>query len=116
MVTVSSKVKALLIGEGLVSENDWSRACSGDGEPIETLLEEGGLNENALMEVMGRDAGIAPVDLRRVEFDAAVEWIGVQRGILAVVVARVAGARSANHIGSAPPDSAPLPARQQAAA
>ena len=72
MVTVSSKVKALLIGEGLVSENDWSRACSGDGEPIETLLEEGGLNENALMEVMGRAAGIAPVDLRRVEFDAAV--------------------------------------------
>ncbi|MBL6756806.1 MAG: Flp pilus assembly complex ATPase component TadA [Planctomycetes bacterium] len=72
MVTVSSKVKALLIGEGLVSENDWSRACSGDGEPIETLLEAGDLNENALMEVMGRAAGIAPVDLRRVELDAAV--------------------------------------------
>ncbi|MDB4538739.1 hypothetical protein N9226_01315 [bacterium] len=39
---MSSKVKALLIGEGLISENEWSRACAGDGEPIQTLLEGGG--------------------------------------------------------------------------
>ena len=72
MVSVSSKVKALLIGEGLVTENAWSLACTSDGEPIQTLLEGGELSENALMEVLGRAAGIPPVDLRRVEFDNAV--------------------------------------------
>ena len=72
MVTVSSKVKALLIGEGLISESEWSRASAGEGEPIETLLQDGDLNEQALMEVMGRAAGIPPVDLRRVELDTSV--------------------------------------------
>ena len=72
MVTVSSKVKALLIGEGLVSEQAWSSALNGDREPIEALIDAGELSETSLMEVLGRAAGIAPVDLRRVEFDNAV--------------------------------------------
>ena len=80
MVFVSSKVKALLLDEGLVSEDAWSSACSGTGEPIQTLLEGGDINETALMEVMGRAAGIPPVDLRRVEFDnAVVDSVAINR-------------------------------------
>lgn len=72
MVAISSKVKGLLVDEGLVTEEAWRKAISGDGDPIESLLNNGELSEPALMEMLGRAAGIAPVDLRRVEFDPAV--------------------------------------------
>ncbi len=72
MVAISSKVKGLLVDEGLVTEEAWRNAISGDGDPIESLLNNGELLEPALMEMLGRAAGIAPVDLRRVEFDSAV--------------------------------------------
>ncbi|MGK0480455.1 MAG: type IV pilus assembly protein PilB [Planctomycetota bacterium] len=72
MVAISSKVKGLLVDEGLVTEEAWRNAISGDGDPIESLLNNGELSEPALMEMLGRAAGIAPVDLRRVEFDPAV--------------------------------------------
>ncbi|MEM8711857.1 MAG: ATPase, T2SS/T4P/T4SS family, partial [Planctomycetota bacterium] len=71
MVAVSSKVKGLLVDEGLVSEEAWQEAVSGDGDPIEKLLAAQELSEAALMEMLGRAAGIAPVDLRRVEFDSS---------------------------------------------
>lgn len=69
MVAVSSKVRSLLLEEGLVSEEAWSQAKSADGDPIENLMNAGELHEPAFMEVLGRAAGIPPVDLRRVTFD-----------------------------------------------
>ena len=69
MVAVSSKVKGLLLEEGLVSEDAWAAAVGGEGDPIEALMNQGELHEPALMEVLGRAAGIPPVDLRRVQFD-----------------------------------------------
>ncbi len=71
MVAVSSKVKGLLLEEGLISEQAWAEAARGEGDPIETLLGNGELHEAAMMEVLGRAAGIPPVDLRRVIFDEA---------------------------------------------
>ncbi len=72
MVAISSKVRGLLVDEGLVSADAWASATAGDGDPIEGLLAAGELSEPALMEMLGRAAGIAPVDLRRVEFDPSV--------------------------------------------
>ena len=71
MVAVSAKVKGLLIEEGLISEQSWQDALAADGDPIEKLLFEGEILEAALMEILGRAAGIPPVDLRRVELDVA---------------------------------------------
>lgn len=71
MVAVSSKVKGLLLEEGLISEQAWAEAAGGEADPIETLLANGELHEAAMMEVLGRAAGIPPVDLRRVIFDEA---------------------------------------------
>ena len=71
MVAVTAKVKGLLIDEGLITEQSWRDALAADGDPIEALLIEAGLPEAALMEVLGRAAGIPPVDLRRVELDVA---------------------------------------------
>ncbi len=72
MVAISAKVKGLLVDEGLVSEGAWATAIAGQGDPIEGLLAAGELSEPALMEMLGRAAGIAPVDLKRVEFDSGV--------------------------------------------
>ncbi|MEM6672771.1 MAG: ATPase, T2SS/T4P/T4SS family [Planctomycetota bacterium] len=72
MVAISTKVRGLLLSEGLVSEEAWQKATSGDGDPVEQLLNAGDLSESALMEVLGRAAGIPPVDLRRIELDAAI--------------------------------------------
>lgn len=72
MVAISSKVRGLLVDEGLVTEEAWNKAVAAKGDPIEALLNGGELSEPALMEMLGRAAGIAPVDLRRVEFDSSV--------------------------------------------
>ncbi len=72
MVAISSKVRALLVEEGLVSEAAFQEAAKGEGDPIEALMNSGELAEAALMEMMGRAAGMPPVDLRRLEFDPAV--------------------------------------------
>ncbi|MEL6715191.1 MAG: hypothetical protein AAFP86_15525, partial [Planctomycetota bacterium] len=62
-------MKGLLLEEGLVSEDAWAAAVGGEGDPIEALMNQGELHEPALMEVLGRAAGIPPVDLRRIQFD-----------------------------------------------
>ncbi|MEM1453190.1 MAG: ATPase, T2SS/T4P/T4SS family [Planctomycetota bacterium] len=72
MVSISTKVRGLLLEEGLVTEEAWAQAVSGDGDPVEALLNGDELSEPALMEVMGRAAGIPPVDLKRVELDPAI--------------------------------------------
>lgn len=72
MVAVSAKVKGLLLEEGLITEEAWLEAAGGEGDPIENLMNAGELHEPALMEVLGRAAGMPPVDLRRVEFDESI--------------------------------------------
>ena len=71
-MAISTKVKAILLDEGLVTDEAWTQAAAGDSDPVEALLSSGDLLEPALMEVLGRAAGIPPVDLRRIEFDTAV--------------------------------------------
>ena len=74
MARVSGKIRRLLVDAGLVTEADWNSARDRGGNVIETLLSSGTLNENALLEAVGRAAGVAPVDLQRVTPDpAAVE-------------------------------------------
>ncbi|HPF13487.1 MAG: Flp pilus assembly complex ATPase component TadA [Planctomycetes bacterium] len=70
MVGVSTKIKRLLLNEGLVSAQEWQTAIDKGGDVIEVLLNDGVLEENALMEVFGRSAGIPPIDLRRVTPDS----------------------------------------------
>ena len=60
MVRVSGKIKRLLVDAGLVSEEAWSSARDKGGNVIETLLSSGALEENALLEAVGRAASVAP--------------------------------------------------------
>ncbi len=70
MVGVSTKIKRLLLNEGLVSAEEWHAAVEKGGDVIEGLMSEGILDEESLMEVFGRSAGIPPIDLARVTSDA----------------------------------------------
>ncbi|MCP5022712.1 MAG: Flp pilus assembly complex ATPase component [bacterium] len=63
MVGVSTKVKRLLFNEGLVSEEEWAAALAKGGDLIGVLMEDGILEEDSLMEVFGRSAGVPPVNL-----------------------------------------------------
>jgi len=69
MVGVSAKVKRLLLNEGLVSEEEWSTAIAKGGDLIGVLMEDGILEEDSLMEVFGRSAGVPPVNLQDVTPD-----------------------------------------------
>ena len=69
MVKRSSKIKSLLIKEGLVTVEAWNDATGGADGVIETLLSRGALEEGCLMDTVGRAAGIAPVDLARLTPD-----------------------------------------------
>jgi type IV pilus assembly protein PilB len=71
MVRVSSKIKRLLIDEGLVTSDQWADARTQGPNVIETLLQRGHVEEWALMDVIGRSAGVPPVDLSRAEPHAA---------------------------------------------
>jgi len=76
MARVSTKIKRLLVAEGLIAPESWDAATKGDQDPVQTLLASGELREESLLEVMGAAAGIAPVDLRRVRPDSsAVESV-----------------------------------------
>ncbi|MBL4770124.1 MAG: Flp pilus assembly complex ATPase component TadA [Planctomycetes bacterium] len=66
MIGVSAKVKRLLLNEGLVSEEEWSEAVAKGGDLIGVLMEDGILEEDSLMEVFGRSAGVPPVNLLEV--------------------------------------------------
>ncbi len=77
MVGVSTKIKRLLLNEGLVSAEEWHAAVEKGGDVIEGLMSEGILDEESLMEVFGRSAGIPPIDLTRVSSDTeALELVG----------------------------------------
>ncbi|MEZ6020611.1 MAG: hypothetical protein R3F17_11060 [Planctomycetota bacterium] len=69
MVGVSTKIKRLLLNEGLVSSEEWQDAVNKGGDVIESLLKGGVLEEEALMEVFGRSAGIPPVNLTAISPD-----------------------------------------------
>jgi type IV pilus assembly protein PilB len=65
MVRVSAKIKRLLVDAGLVSDGDWSSAKDKGGSVLEALLASGVLQEDGLLEALGRASSIAPIDLSR---------------------------------------------------
>ena len=65
MVRVSAKIKRLLVDAGLVSDGDWSSAKDKGGSVLEALLTSGVLQEDGLLEALGRASSIAPIDLSR---------------------------------------------------
>ncbi len=69
MVGVSTKIKRLLVDEGLVQPEQWEVAAKRGSDVIEALFEDGALEEEGLMEVLGRSAGVPPVDLTKVTPD-----------------------------------------------
>jgi len=88
-VRISGKIRRLLVDGGLVSEGDWNAARERGGSPIATLISQGTLSEDAWLETLGLSAGMAPVDLGRVQPDAkAVESLAkelcVEHGILPI--------------------------------
>lgn len=84
---ISGKIRRLLVDGGLVTEQDWATARERGGSPIATLIAQGTLSQDAWLETLGLSAGMAPVDLARVQPDAkAVETLPkelcVEHGIL----------------------------------
>ncbi|MCP3918746.1 MAG: Flp pilus assembly complex ATPase component [bacterium] len=89
MVRVSVKVKRLLVEEGLITNDQWESARKEGGDILDALLKQGTIEESSLMEVMGRSAGVAPIDLLSVMPDrSAVDSIPEEtcreRGILPI--------------------------------
>jgi len=76
MVRISSKIRRLLIDEGVITGEQWEEARSAGPDVLETLIRRGDVDETALMEVFGRSTGVAPVDLTAVTPDpSALEAI-----------------------------------------
>jgi type IV pilus assembly protein PilB len=76
MVRVSGKIRRLLLDARLVTEQDWNDARAKGGRVLETLITSGVLEEDALLETLGNDSGIPPVDLSRINPDpSAVELL-----------------------------------------
>jgi type IV pilus assembly protein PilB len=76
MARVSTKIKRLLVAEGLIAPESWDNAAKTEQDPVQALLSSGELSEGALLEVMGCSAGVPPIDLRRVRPDStAVEAV-----------------------------------------
>lgn len=69
MVGISTKIKRLLMDEGLVESEAWEAAAARGADVIETLIDNGKLDEEGLMEVLGRSAGVPPVDLVEISPD-----------------------------------------------
>ena len=65
MVRISGKIRSLLVNAGLVSQEEWNRARARGGEVVDTLIEEGVLEEGLLLATLGQAAGVAPIDVRR---------------------------------------------------
>jgi type IV pilus assembly protein PilB len=77
MARTSSKIKRLLVEEGLVTAEQWGEVQAPGMDVVEALLDRGILHETSLMEVLGRSAGVPPVDLRMVKPDpVAVGAVG----------------------------------------
>ncbi len=76
MVRVSGKIRQLLVDAGLVDRETWDAARDQGGNVIETLVEDGKITEDSLLETLGRASSVPPVDVTRVEPDlAALESI-----------------------------------------
>ncbi|MFN0242031.1 MAG: GspE/PulE family protein [Planctomycetota bacterium] len=69
MVRVSGKIRRLIVDAGLVTDEAWNKARDGGGNIIEGLISSNALDETALLEALGRAAGIPPVELSRVTPD-----------------------------------------------
>jgi type IV pilus assembly protein PilB len=87
MVRISTKIRRLLTDEGLVTPEQIRTASESGEDLIETLLESGAISESSLMEVMGRSAGVPPVDLRSVmpeqmALDSISEDVCKERNVL----------------------------------
>jgi type IV pilus assembly protein PilB len=65
MVRVSAKIKRLLVDAGLVTDVDWGKAKEKGGNILEALLGSGVMQEDGLLEALGRASSIPPVDLLR---------------------------------------------------
>ena len=71
-----ARLRRTLVDEGLVSQEEWQSAKEQGPAIVETLLSRGNIDEGAFMEVLGRAAGVAPLDLNRVSPDpSAVECL-----------------------------------------
>ena len=89
MVRVSGKIRRILIDAALVTEEEWALASQSGGQPLSTLISQGGISEGKLLGTLGRAAGVAPIDLAHVHPDPqAVELLSKevckQRGILPI--------------------------------
>jgi type IV pilus assembly protein PilB len=71
MTRVSGRIRRILVDGGLVSDEDWSSAKERGGSPVATLLSQGLVHEDALLETLGRNSGVVPVDLSRIRPDPA---------------------------------------------
>ena len=71
MVRVSGKIRRLLIDAGLVSAEDWASARETGQPVVDVLIERGNIDEERLYEVLGMTSRIPPLDLSRVNPDAA---------------------------------------------
>ncbi|MCL4155941.1 UNVERIFIED_CONTAM: hypothetical protein GTU68_037586 [Idotea baltica] len=79
MVLISGKIRKLLNDAGLATKEDWQSAKERGGNLIENLLESGVLTSDGLLEALGRDSNLAPVDLSRIDPDpSALEKIPVE--------------------------------------
>lgn len=76
MVGVSSKIRSLLIKQGIITDEQWEEARREGSDILDTLISRGAVDEAALMEIFGRFTGVVPVDLSRVTPDpSALEVI-----------------------------------------
>ena len=71
MTRVSGRIRRILVDGGLVSDEDWSGAKERGGSPVATLLSQGLLHEDALLETLGLASCVVPVDLSRLRPDPA---------------------------------------------
>ena len=76
MVRALHKIKDLLFEAGLVTADEWAAARGQGKNVVETLLSQEIIEEEMLLEVLGRATGVPPVDLNNVAPDAgAIECV-----------------------------------------
>ena len=78
-VLVSGKIRKLLLEGGLATQDDWAAAKERGGNPLENLVTAGAVSPDALLEALGRESNIAPVELSRVTPDpSALERVSAE--------------------------------------
>jgi type IV pilus assembly protein PilB len=79
MVLVSGKIRKLLEDAGLASMDDWAAARARGGNILENLVSGGVVEASTLLEALGRESNLPPVDLGRVSPDpSALERISAE--------------------------------------